>query len=141
MRRSSDAGRSLVALLVALALLGGLATTALVSQPNGSKNQGHQTSATTAVNASPSNAATDIRAAAAVTCRADYEAVDTAVSEYAAVNGKWPTDMKQVAAMTREPITSTRFEITINPAKPGQVEVAAGGHPALPGDDNCAYAG
>ena len=141
MTRSGDFGHSLVGLLIALALLGGLAATALVFQASGAKEQGRQSAATSTVNSSPGNAAADIQAAAAVTCRADYEAMVTAVSEYAALNGKQPVDMAQVAPTMRQPISSTRFSITINPTKPGEVEVAAGGHPSVPDEGNCAYAG
>jgi hypothetical protein len=138
--RRDDCGRSLIGLLVALALLGGLAAVVLLSQASGAKDQGNQSTGTT-INASPNKAAVDIQAAAGVTCRTDYKAVVTAVSEYAALNGKQPTAIGQVAPMMRQPITSTRFVISINPARPGQVEVAAGGHPAASGNCNCAYAG
>jgi hypothetical protein len=140
MTRRGEHGRSLVGLLIALVLLGGLATIALVSEASGAKNQG-QSSASSTIDDSPGNAAADIQGAAAVTCRTDYGAVVGAVSYYAAVNGKPPTDLALLAPMLTEPITSTGFVISINPAKPGQVEVAAGGRPAAAGDGNCAYAG
>ena len=141
MTRSGEFGHSLVGLLIALALLAGLAATVLVSQTGGVKDTGHESGAASTVNASPGNAAADIQAAAAVTCRADYEAVVTAVSEYAALNNRPPIDMAQVAPMMRQPIGSTRYVIGINPVEPGLVEVAAGGRLAAPGDGNCAYAG
>jgi hypothetical protein len=83
---------------------------------------------------------TDIQAAAASTCRADYGAVVTAASYYEVLNGKPPTNMAELTTVIKDPFTSTRFAIIINPAHPGQVEVAAGGHAAAPGDSNCAFA-
>jgi hypothetical protein len=127
--------------LVALVILGGLGAAALVSQTSGGSAPASQPTAPTIINASPSKAATDIQVAAVITCRSDYGAVVAAVSYYEALNGKPPADMAQLKPIIRQSINSTRFSIRINPAKPGQVEVAAGGHEATPGDGNCGYAG
>jgi hypothetical protein len=141
MPAESDFGRSLVGLLIALALLGGLGAAALVSQASNGSSQSRQPTAPTTINASPSKAATDIQVAAVMTCRSNYGAVVAAVSYYEALNGKPPAEMAQLAPIIRQSVSSTHFSITINRAQPGQVEVAAGGHQAAPGDGNCAYAG
>jgi hypothetical protein len=130
-----------VGLLIALALLGGLGAAALVSQAsNGSSPAGQHITPTT-INASPTKGATDIQIAAVITCRSNYGAVVSAVSYYEALNGKPPAEMAQLAPIIRQSLSSSRFTITIDRAHPGQVEVAAGGHGAAPGDGNCDYAG
>jgi hypothetical protein len=136
----SDLGRSLVGLVIVLGLLGVLGAAALISQTGSSKGQQPGQSPASTINASPRRAATDIQAAAAATCRADYGAVVSAASYYEVLNGKPPTTVAELTTVIKEPVSSTRFAITINPAHPGQVEVAAGGHAAAPGDGNCAYA-
>jgi hypothetical protein len=127
--------------LIALGILGGLGATALVSQASSGSAPARQPTAPTIINASPRNAATDIQIAAVITCRTDYGAVTAAVSYYEALHGKPPADMVQLAPIMRDPVKSTRFSITINRDNPGQVEVAAGAHNAVPGDANCVYAG
>lgn len=49
--------------------------------------------------------------------------------------------MASLQSLLTNPVTSSRFTITIDPHDPGQVDVAAGAHPAQAGDGNCAYAG
>jgi hypothetical protein len=72
---------------------------------------------------------------------ADYQAVETAVTDYQTVNGALPASMAALRSMFKDPVTSARFAIIIDTRHPGQVDVAAGEHTAEPGDGNCAYAG
>ncbi len=82
----------------------------------------------------------DLSAAAAATCEADYQAVQAAVQEYQAVNGRPPGSMAQLQSVLQGPVASSRFTIVIDRAH-GQIDVALGGHPPRQGPANCAYAG
>jgi hypothetical protein len=146
MRRShkstqrGEAGRGLIGLVVAMGLLGVVAAVVLVAQSGGSHDlQGLSPSST--INGSPANAAGDIHLAAEADCRYAYAGVTAAVADYEVVNGRPPTDMAALRPMLRGPINSSRFVISLNPTRLGQVEVAAPGHPATPGDAACTYAG
>lgn len=140
-RQRDSSGQGLAALILAVAVLGGLA--AMIPLLT-SGTSGHQTAdqvLSPQAAGTPQGAATDIRGAAATTCRVDYQAVQTAVQEYAAINGRPPASMAELQTILHGPMASTRFAITIDIAHPGEVEVAAGGHPAQAGPGNCAYAG
>jgi hypothetical protein len=134
-------GAGLIGLIVAVAILGGLAAAVLVSRGSDTGARlGGALKPTQTPSASPGAAAPDIAAAANATCRADYQAVNTGVSYYQALNGHAPADIAALGSLLKDPVASPRFTITINPQHPGQVEVATPGHPASPGDGNCAYA-
>ena len=135
----SDSGRGFIGLLVVMCILGGLAAVVLSSQ--GGTNGHRNSSSTSVVNASPANAAANISSAAVTACRANYQAVTAAVSEFEVLNGRPPKAMSDLSSMLKDQPSSAYFTITVDSAHPGQVDVATQGHPAAPGDGNCAYAG
>jgi hypothetical protein len=122
-----------------MAIVAGVAVIVLFAENRATGRDKGNPSQTT-LNASPSRAAADIQNAAASTCQADYAAVSAAVSYYQTLNGTPPTSMDGLRSFLKDPVTSTRFTITIDPTHPGVVEVAAGGRPAEPGNGNCLYA-
>ncbi len=71
----------------------------------------------------------------------ECQAVAAAVEDYQALNKTPPANMAVLQTLLPDPLTSSGFTITIDPHHPGQVDVAAGAHPAQAGDGNCAYAG
>jgi hypothetical protein len=120
-----------------IGVLGLLAAVLLIAQGAGGSGR-QEPSPWPNIQSSPTHGITDIQAAAAVACRSDYAAVTAAVSEYEALNGKPPTNMAALRPVLTSPANSTEF--IINPTRPGEIEVAAAGHPPQPGDANCAYA-
>jgi hypothetical protein len=135
-----SAGRALLGLVVAAGILGVLAAGFLVSQAHAGLTGGAATSLPS-LQSSHVGAAGDIDAASEIACKSDYAAVNAAVSAYEILNGKPPESMAALGSMLRGPVSSSRFRIVINPARPGQVEVAGGGQPPQPGDGACADAG
>jgi hypothetical protein len=152
-RTRPDHGVSLVALVVVVAVLGGMAAI-VVSKLGASSGLNPEqlpsvtlpvshTPATTSGKkpiASGSAGISDISAAVAAACRADYEAATEAAAEYDALNGRAPATLAQLESFLKDPLTSASFTISVDPQIPGQLEVAAPGHPAEPGSANCAYA-
>jgi hypothetical protein len=136
----SSGGQGLAALILAVAVLGGLGAAIPLLVGGASGRQAGQAVPLPGAN-TPPGAAADIQGAAAATCLADYQMVQTAVEEYEAVNGRQPASMADLQTVLDGPITSTRFAITINEANPGEIDVAAGGRPPQPGAANCAHAG
>jgi hypothetical protein len=136
-QRDSD-GQGLAALILAIALLGGLgaAIPLVIGSTSGPRTDQELPSQRASA---PQGAASDIQAAA-TTCEVDYQAAQTAVETYEAINGRPPASMADLQTVLRGPISSTRFSITINRARPGEIDVAAGGRPPQPGSANCAYA-
>ena len=139
---TSSQGAGLVGLVLAGVILGAMAALALSLLGSGG---GHDNSValspTQTLSAAPSGAAADLAGTAAATCRADYQAVATALADYQALNGKPAMSMAALQSFFKEPVTSTRFIITLDPHHAGQIDVTAGQHSAQAGDRNCAYAG
>jgi hypothetical protein len=133
-------GLGLVGLVIILAVLGGMAAVAVLMSSSGRHHDAVGVSPTQKLSAAPGAADPDISAAAVATCRADYHAVVAAATDFQAIHGMQPATMTALQSMFKDPVTSTRFAITIDPRHPGQAEVAAGGHAAAPGDGNCTYA-
>lgn len=125
-----------------MVVLAGMGAAALTISQGGSGG-GHrgplEASPGTTVSASPAAAAGDIAAAAAAACRAGYVTLDQALSYYQAVNGHPPASMADLARMVRGMEDSTGYTFVLG--ADGRLEVATAGHPASPGDANCAYAG
>ena len=48
--------------------------------------------------------------------------------------------MAELESFVKVALISSAFIITIDPHVPGRLEVATPGHPAQPGNANCAYA-
>jgi hypothetical protein len=137
---SPAAGRGLIGLVLVLGILGALGAVVLVMGGSGGRDLPTGTALPTLKSPSHSGAAI-LSDAANVVCKADYAAVSAAVSDYETLNGKPPASMAALGSILKDPGSSSRFSIIINPNSPGQVEVAAGGHPAQPGDRACAFAG
>jgi hypothetical protein len=83
----------------------------------------------------------DVQASSVITCQSDYEAVQTAATAYQALHGAPAPTIAALAPWLSDPIASSAFTISIPVSQPGQVDVAAAGHRAEPGDANCAFAG
>jgi hypothetical protein len=137
----SSSGHGLIGLLIATLVLGVLAVVVIGGEGAVGSGNHRRTSQTFISAAAPGNAAANLQASAAAACRTDYQAVTSAVSYYEVLNGRPPDNMTALRSVLRDPVSSSRFSITIDPARPGQVDVAAGDHPAAPGDGNCTFAG
>ena len=74
-------------------------------------------------------------------CRSSYRAVQTAVDVYETETGAGPKTIGQLQPLLRDRIVSSLYTITIDRNLAGEIDVATPGHPALPGESNCAYAG
>jgi len=142
----SDTGRSLIGLALVLAILGGMAVF-VVSKMGGSSGLNPEELPSVTLPHATSPASGDsplggyVNAAAGAACRSDYQAVTQAAATYAALHGRPPATMAAIESFFTSPITSPYFSISIDSGKPGTVEVATAGHPAVLGDTNCAYAG
>jgi hypothetical protein len=135
----SDLGVGLIGVLVSLVILAGLAAAVLASQA-GSGGDHQAPSNQTSVDASPAKGAADVSSAAQATCRTDYAAAVEAASEFETLTGRQAATMAELGSLVKDSLMSSAFIITINLHVPGQLEVATPGHPAQPGNANCAYA-
>jgi hypothetical protein len=90
---------------------------------------------------SKADAGNDLTAAAAAACLTNYKAADSAVAAYEAQTGFPPESIDQVQALVKDPLSSALFTITIDPNKPGQLQVATRSHGASDGNVNCAKIG
>ena len=135
-----DAGASAVGLLSALMIVSAIAFAIFALHP-GQKSSHASTGSATTIDASPSHASSDISEAAQAACQADYQAVQSAVSEYEALTGRPPTSMSALASIVRDPVSTYFYDITIDPHHPGQIEVATPGRPSRPGEVGCTSAG
>jgi hypothetical protein len=127
-----------------LLMLGGLAAAVLISLPSLPGSSSNATSGTAVLPTSPSGAlaagGNDITAASAQACRANFAAAQTAVDVYQAERGTPPSSIAEVQSLVRDPLSTAHFAITIDPRRPGQLEVATPDHLATDGDINCQYA-
>lgn len=82
-----------------------------------------------------------ISAAATVACRTNYSAAEAAIQQYEAEFSSVPTKISQVQTLLRDPLSSPAFTITIDPKRPGQLQVGTKSHVAADGSANCAAAG
>jgi hypothetical protein len=134
----------LIGVLLTLLVLGGLAIVVLMALPSATGSS-KATSGAGATALLPGNAApsvgNDITAASAATCHANYAAAKSAIDVYEAEHGTLPTTIAEVQTLLRDPLSTNRFTITIDPRRPGELQVATNAHPAADGDTNCAYAG
>jgi hypothetical protein len=135
---SRTAGRGLLGLVLILGILGTLGAVALASTGGSTKTV--PSPSTPAVGSSSSRGAAIVSEAANVVCKAEYAAVSAAVSEYEAANDRPPGSISELGSILKDPGVTSGYRITINPNKPGQVEVASDGHAAQPGDEGCAFA-
>lgn len=88
------------------------------------------------VSASASAAA--MQAAAVATCRTDYSAVAEAASDYKLLNDRPAPNLSALdQILGSKSVSSPYFMISVTV---GSVNVATLGHPAAPGNGNCAYA-
>jgi hypothetical protein len=151
--RRVERGAGLIGLLVAVVVLGGLAVAAVVSvqamtaSPTGLKGQSSAllpgaAGPTPAPPSAPAPAAGNniLSVSAQETCRANFAAAQAAVSLYQAEHGELPVKIGQVQTVVRDPLSTDRFTITIDPLHAGGLEVATPGHPAKDGDSNCDFA-
>lgn len=137
--RRWETGSTLLSLLLALVVIGVLAGVVLKveSGTTGGSSSLHLPSLPSGVG-TPAQAGNDISIAAVDTCKADYAAVNTAVTNYEALYGHPPTNMSAIQTMLKDSAKGPGFQISIDPS--GKVQVAADGHPSSPGVSNCAYA-
>jgi hypothetical protein len=90
---------------------------------------------------SQGGAGSDLATADKAACLTNYEAAESGVAAYEAQTGHSPKSIEQVQALVKDPISSAMFSITIDPRKPGQLEVATRSHAASDGSVNCANIG
>jgi type II secretory pathway pseudopilin PulG len=146
-RGGVERGAGLIGLLVALVVLGGLAAAAVMSLQGTTASRTDldgQSAAPLPRAAGPGPAPTAgnniLSVSAQETCRANFAAAQAAVGVYEAEQGEPPTTISQVQALVRDPLSTDRFTITIDPLHAGELQVATPGHPAKDGDSNCDFA-
>jgi hypothetical protein len=144
----SDRGASLIGLLLTVAIVAGLAAgiPLLVgvgkAQSVSTLSKDGPRGVAPAISASSKGGAgSDLAAAAAVACMTNYEAAESAVAAYEAQDGQPPKSIEQVQALVKDPLSSSMFRITIDPNKPGQLQVATPGYAASDGNGNCRNVG
>jgi hypothetical protein len=137
-------GAGVIGILVTLLALGALAVAVLMALPSitSSPSKGDPGSAAIASlpGGAPPSAGNDISVASTTACHANFAAAKTAVGVYQAETGALPTTIAEVQNLIRDPLSSDRFTITIDPRHPGELQVATPGHPPADGDINCAFA-
>ena len=139
-----ERGSGLVALLVTLVVLGGLAGVVLTSLPGSGTNPprgGSDASGSILGVSTPRVPAEVSPAASQQACLANYSALQEAVSEYQVEHGSLPTSVTQLSAYFHGSLSTSRFSLAIDPGRPGQVQVQTPGHPTSDGNGNCAFAG
>jgi 2-methylcitrate dehydratase PrpD len=143
--RPNEVGVSLVGLLVTLAIVGAMAAAipllARGSTPNAASPGVSISTGRGPASGAVAAAGNDISAAEVAACRASYEAAEAAVSAYQAQTGSLPTSISQLKAFIRDSLSSPFFNITIDPLRPGQLQVTTRDHVAADGDANCSALG
>lgn len=137
--RSSDGGYGLVALLIGLVVLGGVAAVVVVSLPGGTPTSLPQ-GPSSAPGVLPGGPTAPISTAAQQACVADYQMLSGVMTEYQAEQGVLPTSVSQLQPLLRGSLSTAGFSFVIDPAHPGQLQVRTPGHPATDGPGNCRYA-
>ncbi len=137
--KGADRGYGLVAVLVTVVVLGGLAAAVVTSLPGGGSGTGRSGPGTTGLAAAPPPA--QFNAAAQQACVANYQALESAVSEYQVETGSLPTSVAQLSSSLRGNPSTGQFTLTIDQAHPGQIQVQTPGRGPTDGDGNCRYAG
>ena len=138
-RRRPAQGYGLVAALVALLVLGGLATVVLTTLPGSEGGSTHQPTGSLPglVTAHPP---AQISTAAEQACEANYLALQQAISVYQVEHRSLPKSLSDLDAYFHGSASTPQFSLTIDPSHPGQVEVQTEGHTSSDGDVNCRYA-
>ena len=145
-----DHGASLVGLVVVVVTIGVLAAAVLISVQNGSSGPGSMPSLPTsrapgAGYSSPTSASphslSQISVAEIAACRTSYSAAERAVQAYRALHGQLPTSTAEIQSYLRDSLSTSRFAITIDPARPGHLQVSTAGRSASGGPGNCDSAG
>ena len=117
-------------------VLGSLAAVLLtVESPKGSSSNGAAT--TFGLDHPP----LVVNATAVAACRTSYTLVQEAVDEFEYDTGTGATSMNQLQGFLHGPVSTPQYTISIDRSLAGEIDVATPGHPASPGDSNCAYAG
>jgi type II secretory pathway pseudopilin PulG len=138
-KRCAAEGYGLAGLLVALLVLGGLAAVVLVALPDwGTGRTSGSKGPIPSIANQPAQA--QIAAAAQQACFANYDALQQAISVYQVEHGSLPTSTAEVQANFRGSLSTPEFNLGIDPARPGQIQVQTNGHPASDGNGNCRYA-
>lgn len=135
-----DAGQGLLALLAGLLVVGGLAAYLLTAIPDSGTGLPRGTSSSLSKASTP-QVQGELNAASEQACISNYEALQTAVSEYQVERGALPTQAIQLQPYFRGTLTTPAFTLSIDPVRPGQLEVQTPGHAASDGNANCRYAG
>ena len=139
--RIRDRGAPMIVLFVGIALLGALTILVLALEHDRSRDQARSQLPHTAsqdIGAVPRAARADTNAASIELCRSSGAAVQEAVSQYEALNGRTPTSMSDLGGVLTTPVRNSRFTILIGPS--AEVFVSTPTRPPAPGVANCAYA-
>lgn len=126
-------------IVTSIAVLGAVAVAVLLSLGGNSTTITGGTQGTTGRNVVTPQGAPSLAAAAA--CRTSYEAVQAAVDEFEYDTGTGATNINQLRGFLHDPVATPQYTISIDRSLAGEIDVATPGHPASPGDANCAYAG
>ena len=139
MQRSQQ-GYGAVGLLVTVVVLGGLAAVVLTALPGSGTKSPHGATPSLPGLATQQPQA-QISAAAQEACKANYAALEQAVSFYQAQHGSLPTTIAELQTYFHGTLSTPQFTLTIDPIRPGQIQVQTGKHAASDGNSNCRYAG
>ena len=128
---------------MSIAVIGGVAVAVFLSIGGNSTNATGGAQITTVKNAVTPQGAPSLAAAAAAAaaCRTSYQAVQAAVDEFEYDTGTGATNISELRGFLHDPVATPQYTITIDRSLAGEIDVATPGHPASPGDANCAYAG
>jgi hypothetical protein len=136
---------SLLGLLLTLAIVGALAAAIPLLTDRSSGNPGpilvNPAGGGRSLSGNADAAGRDLTAVAVSACRTNFQAAEAAVSAYEAETGSLPSSISEVQTFIRDPLSSVFFQITIDPLRPGRLQVATRGRAAADGEANCATAG
>jgi type II secretory pathway pseudopilin PulG len=132
-------GYGLTGVLVTLLILGGLAAAVLTTVPGADTGSSRRRPASLPglVTQPPSG---QISAAAQQACEANYAALQQAISVYQVEHGSLPTSVAEVQTYFRGSLSTPQYSLSMDPNRPGQIQVQTSGRSASDGNGNCRYA-
>jgi hypothetical protein len=138
---SCESGRSLTGILSTVLILGVLVVAALKTVTSSSSGLSPNTEGDpTTLSSGSHDTRSDQAQAGDAACRATYQIVTVSLQDYEAVNGgRPPRTISALLSALKDPVSNPYYTFGIDPH--GDITVAVSGHPATPGDTNCAYAG
>lgn len=140
LRHVDAEGSALLSIVMSIAVIGVIAAAVLLSVGGSPASTSGHTQVTTSRN-QPLTPRAAPSAASVAACQSSYQAVQSAVDEFEYDTGTGATNMSQLQGFLHGSVSTPQYTISIDRSLAGEIDVATPGHPAAPGDGNCADAG